>query len=602
MQGYQPEIWDDIACDECDVVTTGTPIVVIVDEVDSDISGIDFQLTPIIGGTLSGTVVDAADGTTPVCSVIVALIDPLTGEDPPGLHAATDSEGFYEITAIPAGDYKVHFNAVNTANGYVDELYDGIPCDNGGCAMDVLGDAITFAEDEITLDVDLERAFLLSGTVTNQLAHPIAGLNIEVFDEQGNAVCCNGTTGELGEWSMPVPQPGSYYVRVDYKSTQSYVPEIWNDIPCDDCDPVATGDPIVVTDADVGGIDIELETVIEPTGVCGSGDLITGSGFEDLAEYQLAFVGNRSALITEQGQQVEFTVSYLDDQGQAVDPSTLEWCLEDESLLEITPNGTNATITATGFDITSVDLIVRDPVTGASTRGPIILAELEDNVVLVTDDLVIEGATPEFGATGLIRLSRNELTESLQVGMVLITGEGTGIFVRILGVTWFDDYIELLVEPATFLELFERANINTQTPTEHITAELLPDGSAVFYSAERAAGPAGFAGWGNWECTGGLETLVGMTPTIKLDIQSSVELTWEEDADDELQLFELFFNTPGTLSASLGSLNLSASPYGKCTIKRDPSLFYVGCVPDCSFPVLLQPGSVIRVPGSSHCR
>lgn len=70
--------------------------------------------------TLSGTVVDAADGVTPVSPVIVDLIDPVTGEDPPGLFAITDSQGFYEITGIPAGDYKVIFNAVGTANGYID--------------------------------------------------------------------------------------------------------------------------------------------------------------------------------------------------------------------------------------------------------------------------------------------------------------------------------------------------------------------------------------------------------------------------------------------------------------------------------------------------
>jgi len=223
--------------------------------------------TVMAAGTLSGTVVDAADGETPVYPVIVALIDPVTGEDPPGLDAATDSDGFYEITAIPPGDYKVHFNAVNTASGYVDELYDGIPCENGGCGMAVLGDVLNFVEGSNVLNIDLERRPTLSGRVTDDRNIPFVDVAVEVLDESGSLVDGQTFTDSDGEWIKNVPALGTYYVRTVGEWTPGYLPEIWNNISCDGCDPVATGDPIEVMDADVGGIDFQLEPTVKLLGI-----------------------------------------------------------------------------------------------------------------------------------------------------------------------------------------------------------------------------------------------------------------------------------------------------------------------------------------------
>jgi len=222
--------------------------------------------TVMAAGSLSGTVVDAADGETPVHPVIVALIDPITGEDAPGLVAAVNSDGFYEISAIPPGDYKVHFNAVNTASGYVDELYDGIPCDSGGCGMAELGDVVIIVEGSNALSIDLERHPTLSGRVTNDRNIPFVDVALEVLDESGSLVDSQTFTDSNGDWIKNVPGLGNYYVRTVGEWTPGYLPEIWNNIPCDGCDPVVTGDPIEVTDADVGGINFELEPTVKLLG------------------------------------------------------------------------------------------------------------------------------------------------------------------------------------------------------------------------------------------------------------------------------------------------------------------------------------------------
>jgi hypothetical protein len=55
-------------------------------------------------------------------------------------------------------------------------------------------------------------------------------------------------------------------------SAPYYYAEIWDNKLCDDCDPVATGDPVKVVDSDFGGIDFQLK--LKPP------ETIFDSGFE----------------------------------------------------------------------------------------------------------------------------------------------------------------------------------------------------------------------------------------------------------------------------------------------------------------------------------
>ena len=66
---------------------------------------------------LQGTIVDAGDGFTPVHPVRVDLIDPVTGDDPPGLGVINEADGSYHIIVPAEGDWKVIFNAVDAASG-----------------------------------------------------------------------------------------------------------------------------------------------------------------------------------------------------------------------------------------------------------------------------------------------------------------------------------------------------------------------------------------------------------------------------------------------------------------------------------------------------
>jgi hypothetical protein len=140
-------------------------------------------------GTLSGTVVDAADDSIPVYPVAIDLLEPDTGAAIEEFAVTNNPDGSYEISGIPAGEYKISFNAVDAASGYVDELYDGVPCDNIGCDRITLGDVMVISDGANFLDIDLDRVFLLSGTITDELNQPIYDVGVELFDESGNWIC-----------------------------------------------------------------------------------------------------------------------------------------------------------------------------------------------------------------------------------------------------------------------------------------------------------------------------------------------------------------------------------------------------------------------------
>jgi len=140
--------------------------------------------------------------------------------------------------------------------------------DDGGTANG--GDDLSTAA--VALIEVAAPAYLLSGTVATDTEQPLEGVVVEVFDSGGSAVCCGGVTDAAGQWSQAIPQPGTYYLRTASGTSPGWLPEIWDDIPCDGCDPAATGTPIEVSDGDVGGIDFRLGPV---------SDLLHQDGFEN---------------------------------------------------------------------------------------------------------------------------------------------------------------------------------------------------------------------------------------------------------------------------------------------------------------------------------
>lgn len=200
--------WPGIPCGEpCDP-TLGD--LVVVNGTD-DVGGIDFGLLTSGTASLSGTVVDEADGTTPVNPVSIDLKDPVTGAGTP-YNANNNGDGTYVIYGIPPGDYKVVF--INDSGEYIDELYDEVVCDDGTCDIATLGDVVTINPGPNTLDEDLALVdtTTLSGNITgSDTALPIEGIVLWLFDLDCNFLA-GGATDVNGDYLVEAPGAGDFYI------------------------------------------------------------------------------------------------------------------------------------------------------------------------------------------------------------------------------------------------------------------------------------------------------------------------------------------------------------------------------------------------------
>ena len=121
FDNYVHQVYANIECAACDV-TTGIPVSVTAP---STTTGINFALRT--GGRISGTVTDAATS-SPLANVLVEIFN--SSGDHITL-AITDNLGSYTSSpALPSGTY---YARTFDTPGYVEELYNEIPC--GGCVV-----------------------------------------------------------------------------------------------------------------------------------------------------------------------------------------------------------------------------------------------------------------------------------------------------------------------------------------------------------------------------------------------------------------------------------------------------------------------------------
>ena len=117
---YLDELYNGLACPagNC-TVTSGMGVVVTAG---TTTNGIDFALA--MGGTIAGKVIDAGTG-APLANVTIYVH---TASGSFGGQDWTDTLGAYTIAGLATGNYYVE-----TANspGYVDELYNDLPCAEG---------------------------------------------------------------------------------------------------------------------------------------------------------------------------------------------------------------------------------------------------------------------------------------------------------------------------------------------------------------------------------------------------------------------------------------------------------------------------------------
>lgn len=233
--GYLNELYDDLPCIGNCTVTDGTPVGVTLG---TTTSGIDFEM--LKGGAFAGTVTEEGSP-TPLDSGYVRIFDAA------GVQLASaypDSLGDYETTlGLATGTY---YAATSSFEGYLDELYDDLPC-HGGCTF-TDGTPISVAAGATTSGIDfgLEQGGFIAGTVTEDGSG--SGLDtgyVTIYDSSGDYLVSEYPVASGAYATSSTLVPGTYYART--WSFEGYFDELYDDIACADGCTVTDGTPIVVT-------------------------------------------------------------------------------------------------------------------------------------------------------------------------------------------------------------------------------------------------------------------------------------------------------------------------------------------------------------------
>lgn len=239
------ELYDDMPCHSSCTVTAGTPIVV---EAGSSTEGVDFALVRL--GSISGTVTRASDGTAVTSGSVLVYDAAGTFQRTDGL----DWNGTFRVDRLAPGD---HY-ARTWSSGFVDELYDDLPCEPD-CEV-TLGAAVEVAAGTDTAGVDFELAELgrIEGRVTaNDTGLPV-DLDVYLYDGSGASVASAWVSG--GNYAFSGLEAGNYFVRTyGGWSYSPYEDQLFDGLGCDPSCDVTKGTPVpVALSTTTAGVDFAL--------------------------------------------------------------------------------------------------------------------------------------------------------------------------------------------------------------------------------------------------------------------------------------------------------------------------------------------------------
>ena len=396
---YVDEVWDNITCLNCSV-TTGTPISVTAG---ATTPGINFALVP--GGTISGTVTDT--GTSAVLNSINVQIFTSTGAL--AKNAFTNTSGVFSVTGLPAGTYYVKTQTAYFS-GYIDELYNDIPCPvTINCTVTTgTGIPVTVGTTQ-TANFALSHGGSISGTVTDAgTLAGLSGLNIVVYTSTGlfvnSAVTAAGGTYTV----VGLPTSGNYFARTVVPSTMNYLDQLYNNLSCLNCS-VTTGTPIGVT---AGTTTSSINFALQAGGAISGVVTDAGTGFGILGAVTVQIYASSGSVVKSAATlacQASYTVNGLPTgtyYARTFVPSALNYvdeAYDNVPCLNCSPNFVGAPIAVTvGATHTGIDFglspggIITRFVTDAGTLAG--LASVNVNVYTSTGAFAKGTSTPSTGS------------------------------------------------------------------------------------------------------------------------------------------------------------------------------------------------------------
>ncbi|HSH09725.1 MAG TPA: carboxypeptidase-like regulatory domain-containing protein, partial [Oceanipulchritudo sp.] len=182
-----------------------------------DTGNISMQLPP--GGWLTGTIRDSIGN--PVPGIDLDAFDTAGSRLYPTARSALD--GTYTMGPFPAGGVVVRADPDPTA-GLAHQYY--LNSDDRLTATAVQVPVGTSAGG---VDFSLQPAGWISGTIRDAFGFPLAGIDLDLYDALAdNRVLGGGTSGLDGSYLIGPLNYGSYHLRADPTTNQSYVRSYYN--------------------------------------------------------------------------------------------------------------------------------------------------------------------------------------------------------------------------------------------------------------------------------------------------------------------------------------------------------------------------------------
>jgi hypothetical protein len=179
---------------------------------------------PSFGG-IAGTVTDIATG-APLANVAVCTY---TSVGTSSGCVTTSASGAYAKTGLPAGTY--YLKAVNSL-GYVDELYNNVPCPRSSCSVTSgTGVSVTAGATTVGVNFGLMAGSSITGTVTDALTGaPLVHVQMYVYFANGYLLDESSYTDGWGRYAVDGLPTGTYYLLTE--NTQGYLDELYDNISC----------------------------------------------------------------------------------------------------------------------------------------------------------------------------------------------------------------------------------------------------------------------------------------------------------------------------------------------------------------------------------
>ncbi|MCX6583419.1 MAG: carboxypeptidase regulatory-like domain-containing protein [Candidatus Aminicenantes bacterium] len=264
------------------------PVIVVNGQITANI---DAQLAT--GGGITGRVTDESGNGIADAGV---NIQDTNGSNVDGTR--TDADGNYSFQGLPAGNWKVYFNAANVGN-YLPLYYNNKDGWNPQLADSI---SVTAGQTVTGIDAQLTPGGIISGRVVDQAGNGIPNASVEVMDIVQYYTINRSNTDANGYYTARGLPAGTWKIRFDATGIGNYVPEFYNDkFKHQDADTVA-----VAIGQTTGNIDAQLADggIITGRVTDGSGNGITSVSIEirDAANYTFIWAGtDDSGYYTAQG-------------------------------------------------------------------------------------------------------------------------------------------------------------------------------------------------------------------------------------------------------------------------------------------------------------